>query len=63
MHLLVDNVRVKGLVHWCGKLVICGGDLCGVRFEEAEKSHTEHTGEPLRLGTLERSGGISNTVV
>jgi hypothetical protein len=63
MHLLVDNVGVVGLLYGRGELVVCGGDLCIIRAGQVNELRTTHTGEALRLGTLERSGGISNTVV
>jgi hypothetical protein len=38
-------------------------ETCGIRTVLVNMLHPKHTGEALRLGTLERSGGISNTVV
>jgi hypothetical protein len=63
MHLLVDNVGIVGWMNGRGELVVCGGDLCGIRGEQVEHLRPVHTGEALRLGTLERSGGTSNTMV
>jgi hypothetical protein len=63
MYLLINDVGIVGLVYGSGELVVCGGDLCGIRGGQAQSLRHIHTGEALRLGTLERSGGISKTVV